>query len=350
MCSDGKVRRRSSSLNIFDHMVSTSPNVRVLVSDRAHVYSRPCFSPGGDRILYMRAPSTDNPKAAENADTSPWTLWTVPLQGGESTPFFADPSLSVTRPDWCMTTGRVVFTGIRDGRAELWVVEEDGSRTTRVTVGAPALTRLFYPTWYPGSRRVAVTDYEARRVLEVDLRRQSFRVLTDATRLWAGMSSVCLRGEGRVWLAFAGQAPSTRHDLGRNGIWIQSPETPPWRLGSAPGRMPAWSPDGTRLAYVSTGGALRRHLTRQRGQVLVQGIGDSPGEVEAACPVTPWHRAAAYPKWSPDGRLITCMLEDRRRGAQAIAVIDLLPGITASRVVSIRCRDSAPAPREVDST
>ena len=86
------------------------PTFRFVVKDPAFVYSRPCFSPSGLRILFMRAPATTNPRLIANSNLSPWSLWTVPASGGEQTRFFEHKKIRATRPDWCRETGTVAFT------------------------------------------------------------------------------------------------------------------------------------------------------------------------------------------------------------------------------------------------
>jgi Tol biopolymer transport system component len=304
---------------------------RFVGSDPAFVYSRPCFSPGGDLLLFMRAPATDDPVAALNADSSPWGLWTVPVEGGDPAPFFAQPGLAATRPDWCPRTGRIAFTGIRDRQAELWLIDADGKNPTPVPIGSPPRTRLYYPSWYPDGRSVAVTDYAARRVLRVDLASGDATPLTDPAAVWAGMGAASPDSEAGNPLAFAGQLPGGLYHPSRNRIWIQGADRAPRLLDGAPGRTPAWSPRGERLAFgsdrrrpVPTFTLHRRTVSGAAGAIFVQRLG--PDTLPLGPPpdaVTPFDHGASHPKWSPDGKRLACMLHSLETGRRGIAVIDL---------------------------
>src|SRR5688572_16287540 len=97
--------------------------MRLIVLDGEHVHSRPCFSPAGDRIVFMRAPAGVHPAQTRSSNHSAWSLWTVNPSGGSPELLFEDPDLKATRPDVCPTNGKIAFTGVRAGRAELWLMD-----------------------------------------------------------------------------------------------------------------------------------------------------------------------------------------------------------------------------------
>jgi len=81
--------------------------------------------------------------------------------------------------------------------------------------------------------------------------------------------------------------------LARNGrIWVVQPDGA--QVNLARGYEPAWSPDGTRIAYVRE----RRSGGRHNGQETIWIMqGDGSGKTR----VTSKHRFSTSPSWSPDG-------------------------------------------------
>ncbi len=307
-----------------------APQMRFVADDPAFVYSRPCFSPGGDKIMFMRTPLTGDLTAIANSNDSDWSLWTVPVGGGSPTAFFHDTELPATRPDWSWATGRVAFTGARNGRAQLWLLDEDGTNLTNVPIGDPSERQLHYPSWYPDGRALALTDYRARQVLRVVLNTGTFNPLTDPREVWAGMCSVSADSRAGNPLAFAGQRPSDRYDVNQNVIWLQSGGVLR-QLDGLQGRMPAWSPDGTRLASVSN--ARRRpaptftlhprSLPSGQSAVYVTDVPADPDRGPTAKPVTPFGYDVIHAKWSPDGTKLACAASATENQHRGIAVVEL---------------------------
>ncbi len=304
--------------------------LRLVVSDPAFLDSRPCFSPEGDRVLFMRAPAGRDPERALHADSNPWSLWAVPLDGGRPSPVFSDRELAATRPDWCRATGRIAFTGIRRGRAGLWLVDGDGRNLVEVPVGSPPASRVYYPSWYPDGSSLAVTDYDRRQVVRVDLASGSIEPLTSPGNVWAGMSSVSPDAGAGHPVAFAGQRPSGRWDPGGNAIWLTRPGHSPRRLDREQGRMPAWSLDGRRLAFVSTRRRPapsfllhRRTVPARHGAILIQPMGRDLEPVGAPVTVSPFDHGALHPRWAPGGQRLACMVQALTSSHRGIAIIEL---------------------------
>jgi Tol biopolymer transport system component len=278
---------------------ATAP-VRFLTSDHLDLW--PCFSRDGTQILFTRS---DGPQA---------TFWLVPVAGGQPRPFGASPpAVAETRANWSRQNNQIAFTGIANDRDQLWLIDADGANARAVTA-AGLSDQVFYPSWYPDGRTIAVMDGRDLVIKRVDLTAGLAVSLTRRAQVITGMPSVSPDGK---WIAFAGQENhGQRYDQTRNSIWLVDDtgiarplESPP-----AQGRAPTWAPDGERVAFESNRssvlGLYAIFLINKDGTGLVQ--------------VTDAALNADHPVWSPDGRRLAFSARSSwLQKGRGIAVIDL---------------------------
>jgi len=137
-------------------------------------------------------------------------------------------------------TGRIAFTSNRDGNADIYVINSDGSGLTRLTTD-PAIDD--WPDWSPDGARIAFTRI-------INSQRQIFVMNAD--------------GSGQVDLS--------------NNAWYED--------------APDWSPDGQRIAFGSTrvGNAMQIFVMNADGSGVTQ--------------LTTTAARNYSPDWSPDGKHI----------------------------------------------
>jgi dipeptidyl aminopeptidase/acylaminoacyl peptidase len=138
-------------------------------------------------------------------------------------------------------TGRITFVSMRDGNAEIYAVNPDGSGIQRLT-DSPASDRD--PAWSPDGSRIAFTSNRD--------------------------------GETHVYVMNADGSEVEKRTV--TGAWNESP---------------AWSPDGLMIAFSSLrGGDVGIYVMDARGEAFgVSEVGQPQG----------WN---AFPSWSPDGEKI----------------------------------------------
>ncbi len=261
-------------------------------------------------------------------------LWIVPANGGvprrlSGYQFDADPC-------WAPDGRDIYFSSFGEGTLAIWRVGAGGGRLQRLTMGAgpeshPSISRdgatLAYTTGMTG-RSLLVLDRSTGREMQVPNVRNSIMgaispdgrfLVYQATRtgsqtdFWVqpllngrpsgdpaplmsqpGIPSHPMFSPDGRWVAY--------YIIGEDGgrdIWVTPfPRGMPARFTEGPStqnEQPAWSPDGTLLAYVSVSG--------DRRLIWVAPIaeGKSAG---APRQVTKGDVSAYHPTWSPDGKEI----------------------------------------------
>lgn len=238
------------------------------------------FSPDGTDLLFSR---TDRRSGRSE-------LKLVPAAGGDARPFTgSDLPVSASRMAWSETTGRVAFTGFDEDGATIWLVNPDGTGPEPVTAEGLS-SEVFYPSWYPDGRSLAVVDYGGGPggvIKRIDLDLGTVEALTSREDVLAGKPAVS--PDGRA-IAFAGRPNDGLSSQAENRIWMLE-DGALRELDPEQGRAPAWSPDGEWIVFESDRGSPNGHyalfiVPRAGGQALQ---------------LTSFDVHANHPAWSPDG-------------------------------------------------
>ena len=229
-------------------------------------------------------------------------LWVVPFGGGAERRVTFDHAM-VLGIDWLADGRTLVFSSSRAGINSLWAVDANGG-TPRFLAGAGP--KIKHPSAARSSSRVVFESWE----FEINLRRATaaggaaLPVVPGPDWSWAPRYSP----DGRR-VAFV----STRS--GSPEIWVASlPDGPAQRLTSFGGPQladPAWSPGGERLVFVA----------RPRGEAdlyLVEASGGPPRRLTAL------PGDELEPSFSRDGRSV--YFASRRSGAWQVERIEVASG------------------------
>ncbi|HEV8264040.1 MAG TPA: hypothetical protein VGQ06_03750 [Gemmatimonadales bacterium] len=236
-------------------------------------------------------------------------------------------------------SGRIVFSSTRDGNAEIYVMNADGSGVTRLTDNPAADVQ---PTWSPDGSRIAFvstrdgtndiyamkadgtgvtrlttssTAYGARApawcgqriAFDSDRYLQAFPDIyvmnedgTDVTRLTVGAAF----DQQPAWSPTCDRIAFTQDPSGNVEVHVMNADgTGVIRLTNSGGydQDPAWSPDGTRIAFTSSRDSDRPPIPHELREIYVMNADGTGATRLTHTGASAWNGG---PVWSPDGSRI----------------------------------------------
>lgn len=190
-----------------------------------------------------------------------------------------------TEPAWSPNGTRIAFTSYRDGNAEIYVMNADGSSQKRLTADRFADNS---PLWAPDGRVIFRSNRDRwTNFYAVNSDGSGLKQLTNSP---VDKSAPVLSPDGR-WIAFV-----VHGQLGSSEIYVMpAGGGEPHNLTAALTKnrkfFPSWAPDSLRLAYLES---------KDRG--LNINVIDPDGSHPVKITDNPYTNA--FPVWSPDGNHI----------------------------------------------
>lgn len=251
-------------------------------------------------------------------------IYSIDLATGAIVTLTREGDWNDEHPRWSPDGTRIAFRSDRSGSFNLYLMDPDGGRVTRLTEHA---RNDFESSWLPDGRSLVFASDRDRGPGRYDLYRVwiadgAIERLTNFFEGYAFMPSVSPDGQ---WVAFA--ATTFPMDGGyANQVHVLELSTRlTWPFDStAPGCWPNWSPDGSRIAHVML-------LTEPSSIQLVSSFGTDPEPVPGLA--SRWHY---YPDWSPDNRLLAVSTSPEHHAGEDwdLTILDPSRGLPAQRVTT----------------
>ena len=293
---------------VYDNdVVSAAPDGSggTVLADTREAEYLPTWSPDGTRIAFTRDSTPD--RQGDNAEE----LWVMDADGsdqerlsdGYDPPHYRSVN---SRPTWSPDGTRIAFAtrvespegGVRLYHGEIRAVNADGSGGEAVLTDTPEGGADRDPAWSPDGARVAFVrdhDLDGAGRTDVYVARADGRGETNLSAVGPGRAGGASASHGEpAWSPDGESLAFVASTQGAGLVWSMGADgTDKRRLTDIAGYYRfadlAFSPDGTKIAYISAGSL-----------VVMDADGtDEERIVEASYPRNVWSFA-----WSPDGKRI----------------------------------------------
>ena len=180
-------------------------------------------------------------------------------------------------------TAKIVFTSTRDGNAEIYMMNPDGSQQVRLT-NHPALD--FAPAWSPTGEQIVFTSDRDRGKRDIYIMDADGRNVKRVFKILAYREYPAWSPDGK-WIAYTLISEWDIYIANIDGRNAKRVASTGWLGGD-----PAWSPDGTQIAFCLT-------QALNPGSYQLQLANPQTGAQKTIHP-EPWLRMD-QPAWSPNG-------------------------------------------------
>jgi Tol biopolymer transport system component len=215
-------------------------------------------------------------------------IYTIDLASGAITALTRDGDWNDEQPRWSPDGTRIAFKSNRSGSYNLYVMDADGGRVTRVTDHGRNDQE---PSWLPDGQSLVYASERDRGPGRFDLYRVwladgAIERLTVFFEGYAIMPNVSPDGN---WVAFVATTFPMDGGYANQVHVLELATRMTWPFdATAAGCWPNWSPDGSSIAHVLL---MQEPSTIQ----LVSSFGTDPQPIPGEA--SRWHY---YPDWSPD--------------------------------------------------
>lgn len=174
-----------------------------------------------------------------------WEIFAIPDEGGKPKNLTNHPANDITGA-WSPDGSRIAFASDRDGNYEIYVMDADGRNPTRLTFDIQESDKS--PSWSPDGKQIAFAKGRFIYVMSADGKNERNLTEWGVDPAWAP--------DGKK-IAFYGRTDGGVRPVGPavSEICVMSVDggnrVPLTNRPGSYSHSPAWSPDGSQIAFVS---------------------------------------------------------------------------------------------------